>query len=706
MVDAFHEFNDIFFEDVGVLTKGTFKISEQAFQFRSNSDVGFSSYHSHDAEVIQWVRIGNKPGLRFLMKEGLTLKFGGFKEADYDKLSKYMETSWKKVLTPHELAIKGWNQGIIDIKGKTMEFNIDGQLAFEVPLSTISNCNGQKNEAILEFHNNDDALVSLAEMRFHMPQDPDAEETDRVEEFKAAIMKYAGIETETDQPLTTFSQLLCPTPRGRYDVKVFPTHLSFHGKTYDYKINYKCVERMFLLANKDGRHVYFVLSINPPIRQGQTRYPFLVFEFLKDDHVEIDINLTPEQLKAQFNGRLEANMSGGVHEVVSKLLRCLVNKKITVPGSFISKQGHPSIDCAFKQASGFLYPLEKGFVYVHKPPMYIRFDEISCINFDRSDGSNKTFDFEIDLKSGGTVTFNNIDKDENNYLIDYVKSKGLNVRNAKKVEAGGKRGGGNEFDPYRETLRQEAMEHEEDDGMEDETDDDDYDVDADEKKNQEKDDSSEGSESSSDLEYSSGEAESVVSDEMIGAIKAHNKKATSGSSSPPPSERKQVKTKKMPAKEKKSEGSVKKDDGKQKKGDAKKKKEKDPNAPKKPLTAFFIWLGENRPRIKEYSSAPNEVLINAGKEWKELSSSDKKDFEDRAKVLKEEYNVVFAEYKKSGGGASVASTSKSSGSQKAKPPPKTKGTPSKVLSKEFVSESDSESGNDEKMAIDSDDSSS
>lgn len=32
--------------------------------------------------------------------------------------------------------------------------------------------------------------------------------------------------------------------------------------------------------------------------------------------------------------------------------------------------------CAHKQASGFLYPLEKGFVYVHKPPMYIRFEEV------------------------------------------------------------------------------------------------------------------------------------------------------------------------------------------------------------------------------------------------------------------------------------------------------------------------------------------
>lgn len=41
--------------------------------------------------------------------------------------------------------------------------------------------------------------------------------------------------------------------------------------------------------------------------------------------------------------------------------------------------GTPAVMCAHKQASGFLYPLEKGFVYVHKPPMYIRFEEVCTI---------------------------------------------------------------------------------------------------------------------------------------------------------------------------------------------------------------------------------------------------------------------------------------------------------------------------------------
>lgn len=66
--------------------------------------------------------------------------------------------------------------------------------------------------------------------------------------------------------------------------------------------------------------------------------------------------------------------------------------------------------CAFKQAQGFLYPLEKGFMYVHKPPMYIRFEEIDNLHFARSDTATKSFDLEIVPKNAQPITFTNIAK--------------------------------------------------------------------------------------------------------------------------------------------------------------------------------------------------------------------------------------------------------------------------------------------------------
>lgn len=105
-------------------------------------------------------------------------------------------------------------------------------------------------------------------------------------------MRFAEVESEKDQAIVTLPDILLATPRGRYEIKVFPNHLSFHGKSYDYKIPLKTIMRMFLLSHKDGRHMYFVLHINPPIRQGQTRYPFLVLEISKEDYIELDLCLT------------------------------------------------------------------------------------------------------------------------------------------------------------------------------------------------------------------------------------------------------------------------------------------------------------------------------------------------------------------------------------------------------------------------------
>lgn len=53
---------------------------------------------------------------------------------------------------------------------------------------------------------------------------------------------------------------------------------------------------------------------------------------------------------------------------------------------------------------GFLYPLERAFFYIHKPPMLMPHDEIAGIEFMRQGGgvlaaSAKTFDLSIRLAS-------------------------------------------------------------------------------------------------------------------------------------------------------------------------------------------------------------------------------------------------------------------------------------------------------------------
>ncbi len=79
--------------------------------------------------------------------------------------------------------------------------------------------------------------------------------------------------------------------RGRYDFKIYPTFLHLHGKTFDYKIPYKTILRLFLLPHMDGRQMFFVISLDPPIKQGQTRYPFLILLFNKDEETTLELGL-------------------------------------------------------------------------------------------------------------------------------------------------------------------------------------------------------------------------------------------------------------------------------------------------------------------------------------------------------------------------------------------------------------------------------
>lgn len=66
---------------------------------------------------------------------------------------------------------------------------------------------------------------------------------------------------------------------------------------------------------------------------------------------------------------------------------------------------------------------------MHKPPIHIRFEEISSVNFARGGGSTRSFDFEIELTTGVLHTFSSIEKEEYGKLYDFINSKKLRVKN-------------------------------------------------------------------------------------------------------------------------------------------------------------------------------------------------------------------------------------------------------------------------------------
>ena len=81
-------------------------------------------------------------------------------------------------------------------------------------------------------------------------------------------------------------------PSGRFGIDMYEQSFRLRGKTYDYKIQYDAIKKFMLLPKPDDLHVLIVIGLDPPLRQGQTRYPFLVMQFKKDDELELDLNMT------------------------------------------------------------------------------------------------------------------------------------------------------------------------------------------------------------------------------------------------------------------------------------------------------------------------------------------------------------------------------------------------------------------------------
>ena len=68
--------------------------------------------------------------------------------------------------------------------------------------------------------------------------------------------------------------------------------------------------------------------------------------------------------------------------------------------------------------------------------------------------------------------------------------------------------------------------------------------------------------------------------------------------------------------------------------------------PKKPLSAFFIYLRENYDRV---TAAQPEIKITEvtkliSNDWKQLDEAAKKPYQDRAEAAKREYEVTYSDY--------------------------------------------------------------
>ena len=111
-----------------------------------------------------------------------------------------------------------------------------------------------------------------------------------------------------------------------------------------------------------------------------------------------------------------------------------------VSKGFISARNASAVRCSVRANEGTLYPLAKAFVFINKPTMIIKFEDVESIEFKRYETTGaanlmRNFDLAVTMKTAGTkgetkeISFNLIDRAEYKPLLDFLSSKKITIKN-------------------------------------------------------------------------------------------------------------------------------------------------------------------------------------------------------------------------------------------------------------------------------------
>ncbi|KAL3451685.1 FACT complex subunit pob3 [Aspergillus insuetus] len=455
---------------------GKCKLAETGLGWRPAGGGDTFTLDSSNIGAAQWSKAAKGFELKILSRSSGVIQMDGFDQEDFERLSKAFKVWYGINVESREHALRGWNWGKAEFTKAELAFNVQNRPAFEIPYSEISNTNlAGKNEVAIELSLSADANDSkpagstknrgrkaaagtdeLVEMRFYIPgtavktekgikeenadEENEEEGAEEGEEQNAAnlfyevLMEKAEIGDVAGDTFATFLDVLHLTPRGRFDIDMYEASFRLRGKTYDYKIQYSSIKKFFLLPKNDDTHTLIVLGLEPPLRQGQTRYPFLVMQLKLDDEISLDLNMTDDVLGSRYKDKLESHYEEPIHQVITKVFRGLSGKKVIMPSKdFVSHHGHSGVKCSIKANEGLLYFLDKSLIFVPKPATYIQMENVAVVTMSRVGGAvsaSRTFDITVTLKAGlGEHQFSNINREEQQPLEEFFKAKNIRIKN-------------------------------------------------------------------------------------------------------------------------------------------------------------------------------------------------------------------------------------------------------------------------------------
>ena len=504
----------------------------------------------------------------------------------------FAEKTFGCSMAEKKINVNGRNWGDVAIEGRGAVFEVGGKTQFEIEGKYIAETTVVgKNEVVMQFHSDDTVAEkdSLVEMSFYVPPgnetwagaDPEDPEDTAAKRVQAAIMSIAAADAEAGEPVADFDGVSMVVPRGKVSMELHHTYMKMQSSTLDFKVQYSSIVRVYLLPKPHSNQSHAVIALDPPIRKGQTFYPHILAMFNDDEHLTVEPKLEAE-MKEKFP-TLESVYDGPAGEVFVRVLKNMAGVKLTRQSLFQASAGGHAIRVSHKADVGLLYPLEKAFFYLPKPPLLLHYSEVDEVEFERhaagGHSSGRTFDVSINMKSGSSYDFHGIQRSEFQNLVNFLTAKQVRISN---VDANARA----------DEIIAEASD-----------DDDDGYVARDDEDSEEDEDFAAGSESDG--------GEPTDSD--------------SESESDEPSK----KSRKSP------------------KGKKSKRAKKDPNAPKRALSAYMFFSAAKRAEVAAANPdfGITDVAKALGERWKTITDEEKNVYQQQADEDKIRYEREMTAYR-------------------------------------------------------------
>ena len=206
--------------------------------------------------------------------------------------------------------------------------------------------------------------------------------------------------------------------------------MKIHGQSHNYKTDIKNIEKVFLVPKVDGHFSYLILRLKSPLKQGNTSYPFVIFQIKNENEIIVDLQIPEDDEDVKKNlDEVPNPLEGSTIDVFATLFKYIVNKNLIIPTSNFTFSKGPFVKCSYKANDGVLYFLEKSMLFVHKPVLDISHESIREIDLARINESGlqqRSFDMTIKLKKE-SYQFSGLDREEIDKLQEYIKAKKIKL---------------------------------------------------------------------------------------------------------------------------------------------------------------------------------------------------------------------------------------------------------------------------------------